>query len=399
MTGSDYYIPALTLAIALVVKLPSLWRSWDSPMSRSIFAIIVTAAGGFVFGAPPTVERINRLTGVPNISALIVYCILSAFSCASLVLLMHWRGGPEGVIRRHTRLWIAATACAMLTFSVLFALSDAPVERQRDLDTYYVSTPFIREMIVLYLASHTGVCLVVITKCWRWARELEAGWTRRGLLALVTGYALSLSYSVLKFVAVGARWAGTDDWDTLSTDIAPPLAGLGAGMTTMGFLLPVVGPRFSSMWQAWRAYKLMEPLWHALEPWNGIGTPMKIPKWSMFEMRATLRATEIADRLLNLAPYLDASHRAAAARYVEAEGYDHEAALIVTEAATIHAALATKTIAWADPDRAPVRVEGGEASLHPVRIAGTYRLTELSRQFSKIKSADLLVGAATSESN
>lgn len=95
MTGSDYYIPAGVLAIALVVKSPSFWRTWHSPMSKSIFVILTSSAAGFVFGAPPTIERVNRITGVPNISALIVYCILSCLSCGSLVLLMHWRGGPR----------------------------------------------------------------------------------------------------------------------------------------------------------------------------------------------------------------------------------------------------------------------------------------------------------------
>lgn len=46
MEGSDYYIPAFALAVALVVKLPSLWHSRRSPMSQAIFVIIAASAGG-----------------------------------------------------------------------------------------------------------------------------------------------------------------------------------------------------------------------------------------------------------------------------------------------------------------------------------------------------------------
>ncbi|WP_329203253.1 MULTISPECIES: MAB_1171c family putative transporter [unclassified Streptomyces] len=437
MEGSDYYIPAFALAVALVVKLPSLWHSRRSPMSQAIFVIIAASAGGFAFAAPPSVERVNRLTGVSNVSALIVYCFLSCLSCASMVLLLHWRGGPEASVRRQTRMWIAATACVISTFCVLFALSDVPAERPRDLDTYYATTPFIGQMIVLYLTAHAATATVVMTKCWRWSAELraaKASWTRWGLLTLVTAFGLGLSFALLKFTAVGARWAGTDALDVLSTDIAPPLAGLGAFMTTVGFLIPVVGPRLESMWDAWRAYRLMEPLWSALEPWVGDGAPMRIARTSSLEMRATLRATEIADRLLNLAPHLDARHRAAAERYATARGLEVEAALIVAEAATIRAALACTPAAGAPaPARvagtpAPARVAGAPARALapasaparapepqrppaddngnapgpgplPIRISGTNGLAELSRHFSRIHPTDLLVDAAHSESN
>ncbi|MFI1285880.1 MAB_1171c family putative transporter [Streptomyces sp. NPDC020858] len=401
MTGSDYYIPAVLLAIALVVKAPSFWHTWHSPMSKSIFVILASSTAGFVFGAPPTIERVNRITGVPNISALIVYCILSCLSCGSLVLLMHWRGGPEETVRRHTRMWIAATTAVMATFCVLFSLSDVPIEQQRDFDTFYATTPYAREMIVLYLTAHTATSLVVVTKCWRWARELrelQAAWTHWGLLVLVAAFGFTLSFALFKFLAVGARWAGTDTWDSLSTDIAPPLAGLGAGMTTIGFLVPVVGPRLGSMWVSWRAYRAMEPLWRALEPFAGPGKPIRIRPTSSPEIRAMARSTEISDRLLNLAPHLDGSRREAAEQYASSQGCEPEAALIFAEAATIHAALvATEGAGMPASGQMPVGVETG--AVFPTRVSGTNGLARLSIQFSKIHRSESPVGAAHSESN
>lgn len=410
MTGSDYYIPAAVLAIALAVKSPSFWRTWHSPMSKSIFVILAASAAGFVFGAPPTIERVNRITGVPNISALIVYCILSCLSCGSLVLLMHWRGGPEGTVRRHTRMWIAATAAAIATYGVLFSLSDVPIEQPRAFDTFYATTPYAREMILLYLTAHTATSIVVATKCWRWARELrelQAAWTHWGLRILVAAFGLTLSFALVKFLAVGARWAGTDTWDPLSTDIAPPLAGLGAAMTTVGFLVPVVGPRLGSMWVSWRAYRAMEPLWRALEPFAGPGKPMRIRPTSSPEIRAMARSTEISDRLLNLAPHLDGSRREAAERYACSQGCEPEVALIFAEAATIHAALvaaggaedAESAEGAGKPAfrQAPVAVETSAAL--PTRVSGTNGLARLSVQFSKIHRSGFPVGAAHPESN
>ncbi|MER5764063.1 MAB_1171c family putative transporter [Streptomyces sp. NPDC002082] len=402
MTGSDYFIPAGVLAIALVVKAPSFWRSWHSPMSNSIFVILAASAAGFVFGAPPTIERVNRITGVPNVSALIVYCILSCLSCGSIVLLIHWRGGAEEILRKHTRIWIAATAALIATFCVLFSLSNVPIEQQRDFDTFYANTPYVREMIVLYLAAHIATSLVVATKCWRWARELrdlQAAWTHWGLLILVAAFGIGLSFALLKFLAVGARWAGTDRWDSLSTDIAPPLAGLGAGLTTIGFLVPVVGPRLGSMWGSWRAYRAMEPLWRALEPFAGPGKPTWVRLTSSPEIRAMARSTDISDRLLNLAPHLDSSRREAAERYASAQGCEPEAALIFAEAATIHAALAAAEAAGRLPSESAAIVAQSGATID-TRVSGTNGLARLSIQFSKIRRSGLPVGdAARSEGN
>jgi len=43
------------------------------------------------------------------------------------------------------------------------------VERRTDLDTYYASAPFIREMIVLYLVSYMTATAMTTLLCWRWA--------------------------------------------------------------------------------------------------------------------------------------------------------------------------------------------------------------------------------------
>ncbi|MGW1776671.1 MAB_1171c family putative transporter [Streptomyces sp. NPDC002104] len=308
MTGSDYYIPAGAMAVALLLKFPSFWRSRHSPMSKAIFVILATPAAGFVFGAPPTIERVNRFTGVPNISALIVCCILSCLSCAANVLLIHWRGDAEDVLRRRTRMWITATAALMLTFCVLFHFGSMPVERLRDFDTYYANTPYVRELIVLSLTAHFATTLVVATRCWRWARdlrELHAAWTHAGLLILVAAFGLGLSYAALKLLAVAARWAGTDAWDWLSTDLAPPLAGIGSCMTATGILLPAIGQGASSRRRALHRFRRLQPLWSEIRTEIPPTSPPPMPWWKPVERRLIQRETDIFDAVLRLTPWCD----------------------------------------------------------------------------------------------
>ena len=144
----------------------------------------------FFFAAPPTITEVNRVTGVTNVSAAVVYCLLSAFSGSCLVLITNWRGGPPEATRRLSHRWIAGYGGVMRRAIVLlFVLGDAPVERLRDFDTYYANTPFIREMIVLYLSSFTVAGVAMNVMCWRWALQVR-GWLRAGLLIIVSGYLL-----------------------------------------------------------------------------------------------------------------------------------------------------------------------------------------------------------------
>ncbi|MCX4546124.1 MAB_1171c family putative transporter [Streptomyces sp. NBC_01565] len=339
MRGVDYFIPAFALALAFTAKLPALVRTWRSPMVRSVCALIAIGASGWFFAAPPMIGRVNRWTGVPNVSAPLVYGIAAAFSCASIVLVIHWRGGDEPTVRRNVLRWIGGTAVVVVALAVLFALGDAPVERRRDFDTYYATTPFIREAIVTYLAAHTATALVVTTTCWRWASEVPRGWVKNGLLTLVMGFSLNFAFAFLKATAVAARWVG-GDLDTLSTDIAPPVGSVGAGLATLGFLLPLFAPRAEETWRAWLSYRRMYPLWRALHAHPAVRTSrMKLPWWSRIEIRATQRATQVTDAIRDLSPFLDTRSRSALEDRAAAEGHTARDVRAMAAAAMVHAAL------------------------------------------------------------
>lgn len=175
MDGSSYYIPAAAMACALVLKAPALLRSWRDPLLRSVCTLLTLAGLVFLFAAPPTIAKVNRLTGITNVSAPLVYCLLSAFSAACLVLVVNWRGGPPAQTRLLTRRITAGYAVVIVALVVLFALGDAPVERLRDFDTYYARTPYLRELIVLYLTAMTVAGLAMTALCWRWPSRCTTG--------------------------------------------------------------------------------------------------------------------------------------------------------------------------------------------------------------------------------
>ncbi|WP_328939314.1 hypothetical protein OG288_37570 [Streptomyces tauricus] len=333
MNASGYYFAVIALCIGLAVKLPGLVRAWRDPLVRSVSLVIALGAGGFFFAAPPTITAVNEATGTANFSSLLVYGIISAFSATCLLLIVHWRGGPPEHVQRISRRWQAGYALVVVMLVVLFALGDAPVDRHTDFDTYYATTPYIREMIVLYLVAHMTAALVTTVLCWRWAAQVH-GWLRAGLIILVVGWLLNLGFSSLKLAAVTARWAG-QDWNTLSTTVAPVVSALAAPSAVVGFLLPLVGPRLAGTWRAVADYRRLGPLWRELSKSAQTSLTTPIPVFSSAHLRLTRREAGIREGLSQLRPYLDERVRA----HAQAQTIPPADPVVTGQAAMIAAAL------------------------------------------------------------
>ncbi|KJY45657.1 MULTISPECIES: MAB_1171c family putative transporter [unclassified Streptomyces] len=350
MNGQDYYIPAAALAVSLAFKLPALRHNWRDPLLRSVCALLILAGSVFTFAAPPTIEAVNRWTGVANFSAPLVYCLITLFSAACLVLIVNWRGGPAEVTRRISRRWMLGYAAVVVVLVVLFLLGETPVERLRDFDTYYANTPYIRQMIALYLTAHLVAAVVMVAMCWRWSLQVH-GWLRIGLMIIVSGYIFNLSYDATKISAVVARWAG-HDLDGLSTFIAPPLASIGALISAIGFVLPLLCQRLSDSWQTWTTYRRLGALWHEVQIGAPSGTPcVQMSWWAPAELRVIQRESDIHDGFLHLGPYFDLSRREEAYARALADGTDEETARAVADAAMVAAAVQARS---ADPEGAVI---------------------------------------------
>ncbi|MFI8388621.1 MAB_1171c family putative transporter [Streptomyces sp. NPDC085540] len=346
MNGKDYYIPAAAMAVSLAFKLPALRHNWRDPLLRSVVALLTLAGAVFTFAAPPTIAAVNRWTGIVNVSAPLVYCLITAFSASCLVLMVNWRGGPPEQTRLVSRRWILGYSAVVLSLIMLFALGETPVERLRDFDTYYANTPYIGHMIALYLLAHCVAAVVMVVLCWRWSLQVR-GWLRVGLVIIVIGYIFNLSYDATKMTAVVARWSG-HDLDGLSTFAAPPLASLGALISAMGFVVPLVCQRLSDHWQTWATYRRLGPLWHEVQISAPSGTPsVQMPWWSAAELRVIQRESDIHDGFLHLGPYFDKDLGDGAYESAVAAGADEETARAVAEAAMVAAAVRARS---ADPD-------------------------------------------------
>lgn len=302
----SFWIPAALLAAALGVKLPSIVRLWRDPLLRAVGALLVLGCAVSVFCTPSTIALVNRVTGVPNAAAPWCYSLITAFGGSCLLLLVTWRNGPAGrsaATRRATRRVVWAYSGVIVALWVLFLLADAPAERLRDLDTYYATTPFMREEILLYLLAHAVACLISFRLVRDWARAegLDA-WLRRGLRLLGAGYALNLLYDAAKLTAVAARWSGRNaDW--LSTDLAPPVAALSAVLVAVGFILPHAGQYLRDRRRVRLAHRELRPLYRLLRGASGVGLPFVLRATP--ELRLTRRETFIRDVLLPLVRRLD----------------------------------------------------------------------------------------------
>ncbi|WP_406369003.1 hypothetical protein OG788_03310 [Streptomyces sp. NBC_00647] len=338
MDASPYYIPALALWAGLLAKLPDLVRTWRDPLVRSVCWVIFLGGAGFIFAAPPTVAAVNHASGIPNLAAPLDYVLVSAYSAACLVLILHWRGGSAGHVRRLARRWQIGYTVLITLLVVLFLMGDAPVERRTDLDTYYATTPWIGQMIALYLLGHMTAAVATTALCWRWALQVR-GWLRAGLWLLVAAWLLNLSFSTLKLIAVAARWKGTD-WDVLSTILAPGLVGLAATVATVGFIVPLLGPRAIGLWRAGVTWWRLGPLWHELSsvsPSSPLAAP--IPWYSSYAVRLTQREAGIQDGLNHVRPHLDDRVRSRAEEAARAAGHGTDDASRIGLAAMIAAAV------------------------------------------------------------
>lgn len=302
MDGWIYYLAAIALGIGLAAQLPSLRRAWRDPLKRTLCAVILLAGSCFALGAPSTVAFVNRITGVPNAAVPLTYGAVTAFSASSLALIIQWRGGDRDRVRRISRNWLIAYALVIALQIGLFAAGDAPVERRTDFDTYYAATPFVREMIVLYLVAHLAAALTTTVLCRRWTVEIS-GWTRRSLRMLMSGWLCNSAYGAVKLTAISARWTGRD-WDVLSTLLAPLLVAIGAALVTAGYILPLLGPRIDSALTLIRLRPLFRLLVSPAEekqytvalPWHSLAD---------VELHLTKRITAIRDALNHLTIHLD----------------------------------------------------------------------------------------------
>lgn len=365
------YLAAGLFGLSAVVLCRRPLRAVRDPLTVSTCVAIVLGSLVFVCSAPLTLAAVNGLTGIPNFGAPLTYGMLSAYSCSLLILLIHWRGGPPERVRRMVLRSIAAYVPLIAAIVVLFALGDARTERLTDLDTYYANTPYLCEMILLYLVGHSAATLATCVLCVKWSREVT-GLLRTGLRLILAGSALDVvGFQLTKYTAVAARWTG-HDLDVLSTQVAPPLASLGALLCSAGFVLPRLLPSALAQLRSLADYRTLAPLWARI---RFVSTAPKPPGgwWQSPRARLHWREVSIHDALLGLAPYFDDTVRERALAAARRAGRTPHDARIAAEAAML-AAAARRAAAREEPLPTPSGYR-----LHATEVSGTSGLVELAQ--------------------
>ncbi|QES51575.1 hypothetical protein DEJ50_30740 [Streptomyces venezuelae] len=378
--NSGYWILASALWAACLIKAPGLRHRRNSPLSTTVCGVLLLGGIAYCCANPDVIGWVNGATGVPNFSAPLVYSLLTAESALILTLLVYWREGPEEKARCAARRLQAVYGLVIVALVVLFVIGDAPVEQRTDFDTYYAQTPYIREMILLYLTAHTGAAVTATVLCIRWfAGVTGPPWLRRGLRVLILGFALNFGLDFSKFAAIGARWAG-HDWDTLNTLVAPLFAFTCTLFTGLGFILPVVGGRVSGTLAAVRTFHRLGPLSRALRAATpGVVAELPVPWWEI-DLRLTRRVAEVQDGRLSLRPYRDAAVAEDALVRVRAAGLSGAVADAAVEAAVLAAAMAAKA-AGGDAEAVEAAAERDDESAELplldrealVRVSGLFR--------------------------
>ncbi len=381
--NTAFLICGSLLLLICVVKVPALLRRPHDMLLRA--AVLLLFIGGWVFflAAPESIALINRVSGVTNFAAPLAYSALTAFAGASLLLIINWRPAPPDATRRAARICIAAYSSVIIAINGLFWIGSAPVEQLTLFDGYYANTPFMREMIVVYLVAHavgTGTASVL---CWRWSKQVD-GTLRAGLLVLVPGYLLHVVYDGLKLVAIGGIWAGSD-WNFLIDQVAPLTAPPSALLVVIGFFLPLVGPRIAQTAHASRQLHLLAPLWREV---RHVPTPRatrsRLPWWTSPPVRLTARRTAIYDALLSLATHAPPGVREAAYRAATEAGESSKEAAAIAEAATVVAAN-RESISFSPAAAAVAAPRLGHHDLVPLSQA---LASPIVRQFSEPRPAE-----------
>ncbi|MFG2981570.1 MAB_1171c family putative transporter [Streptomyces sp. NPDC048258] len=352
------YLPGAVMFLALLIKVPTLRRDRDQPLNRAACALLVVGCPITFLASPPTIATVNRLTGVVNFSAPLVFCLVTVFSGSCVVLVLQWAGGPPAAVRRATRLTVAVFGAVSVLIVVLFVIGDAPVERLRDVDTYYATTPWIREMIVCFLLAHTvgTSALTVLCGKWLWRADRSLRPLRTGLALIVFGGLLDLAYLAAKWASVAARWAGRD-W-VVSADVALSLTSGAALMIGAGFVVPLVGG--SAAWRDFAQYRRLYPLWKALRG-SAAARVRTVPLawWSPVGIRLIHRESVIDDGILALASRFDPAVRTAAYEAARGQGLSGARAAVVADAAMLAAACRRGAAGTQGGHPAPYRLDSG----------------------------------------
>ncbi|MBV9843911.1 MAG: hypothetical protein JOZ47_02395, partial [Kutzneria sp.] len=309
MNDVQYLGTAFALFAFLIYKLGVL-RHMPPERRSTIRPACVTALFGglsFFFGAPTIAVNLDRLVQIPNFSTLLVQVTGTAAVCTQCMMVLYWHY-PRERAWRASRWWILANAVVNVTLVTLF-MSGPRIAEHRNIEfpTAAARVPYLREYVLLYLATWiVAVCNAALL-CFRFAAETpeDQPRVRRGLKTIAYGYLILVVYFLVVVGAVIARWFDTD-LDYWSVQVAPNIFSVGAVVATVGIGFVQIASLLESVrnWLARcatniRDYHTLRPLWQALKAVDPsmVHKPESLRERLSIESRLFWRVIEINDWL------------------------------------------------------------------------------------------------------
>ncbi|MCE6998188.1 hypothetical protein LZG04_25815 [Saccharothrix sp. S26] len=349
MADVQYLLSALGVLVLLVHKYRALREAPPDrrPALLPICLACVTAVPAFLLLAPTVGVAVDRLTGVPNLSVLLVYGCGVAFVAANQAMLLHWRHPPARAWRA-TRPVLAASALVLAALVVLFALGSPDEEHHGDFPAAFAETPYLAELLVLYHVTYLVGMLNVVRLCRRWADETppDRPWLRRGLRLNAVGVLIGSTYAAIVLVAVVGTWFGAElgAWSVAAPGaltLAVPVVVVGASIAAWGPRLTHAKERTGRLRDAVRDHVRLRPLWRELRAVDPAMRHAPVTLRERFdpEHRLFWRVIEINDWLHRLRVGRDPAVADAVARRAAQAGLARDEVWAVAEAAQIKAAL------------------------------------------------------------
>jgi uncharacterized integral membrane protein len=345
MNEVAHAISSALLWIALLYRLPDLWRDRSDPDLYALLADLLLGGTTFTMAFLMFNGCLDHLVGIPKFAALLTHLLSLTWNTATLALMARWSQTPQRA-QSITRRWMLMCGLAALALVLLFII-DQTGERS---DHYIVgdtNRPLGAVYLLVFVIALATAEVMTIRICWPAAKLAKDVWLRRGLRTVVAGSASFLLFCFGRAFDVVAVPLGVDlrIWDVL-----PMLSTvIGAVFLAMGLTMPSWGSKVSAAltWvKDYSAYQKLRPLWYVLycaDPDIALDPPNpQIMDWIApgdLKYRLYRRVIEIRDGILRLYPYCEAHAMAAATTLGKKAGLTGESLAAFVEGTQIMVAV------------------------------------------------------------
>ncbi|WP_406480211.1 MAB_1171c family putative transporter [Streptomyces platensis] len=326
--------------LALGYKLRDLRQDPGNAALKALCTARLCTALAWVWLTPWLYVRIDHLTGIANLSALLSNGCIVLSALSTQLMLLGWFHDPAEARRKAPWVW-AFFCAALMTMIVLFLSCPLHGEHPVDFEVRFARVRHADAYIAVYLATYIINLANIARLTWPPSHALSRPWLRRSLQLTALGSIVVAGYPLGKLLGVAGRWFGTSRLDAAAVLGAPICAIGGSLVLVIGGTFPGWGQRLLARVRQYQSVRRLYPLWFALyQATPGIALfPRRSsrPPWFVpdLQMRLYRLIIEIRDGQRALRPYVDAAELAAVAREARAAGLDKEDLQVTLEAVAI----------------------------------------------------------------